>query len=161
MIEPTVIIRIFPGNQCFSRLALYQVELISILKSTKMKIFQTIQSIFTMLGIEKPMPSTRIFSINGRLALGFVIFAFTIVTSAMFFIYSAKFIMEYMQCFCALTAAAEIGLCFAAFVRQNQRLFHYIESMEMLINKSKVYFCYFQSILTEFNSRVSMKNSVK
>lgn len=45
--------------------------------------------------------------------------------------------MDYILCFCIITALIGIGLCFLAIALQKQQLFNYIESVEELINKSK------------------------
>lgn len=105
-------------------------------KLKKIKIFHTIRGHLTKLGI-KPTPSTRFISFNGKLLLGFLFFVFLITTCALFLIYLAKNIVEYMQCVCIFTALFEIGLCFSAIVVQRRRLFSYIRTMEKLVNKSK------------------------
>lgn len=98
--------------------------------------FQLIRGHLTMLGIE-PTPLTQKFPIDAKLILAFLNFAIAIGLSALFLVYSANAIMDYMQCFCLISASIELGLCFAAIVLQKQRLFNYIESVEKLINKSK------------------------
>lgn len=107
-----------------------------------MEIFITIQQILATLGIK----ATPTASFNGRLWLSFVLFAIAIVTSAVFLIYSAEVIMEYMQCFCIISALIEIGLCFTMIVLQKIRLFNYIDCMQKLINKSKYTICIWNKI---------------
>lgn len=101
-----------------------------------MIIFQAIRRDLTMIGIQ-PATSTRIISFNAKLLSGFLVCLLGITSSALFLIYSAVILMEFMQCFCILTALISLFLTFSSVVLQNKRLFNYIETMEELINKSK------------------------
>lgn len=103
-----------------------------------MKILQTTRKHLTILGIE-PKQSTGIFSLNWRLLLGFSLFADAIISTTLFLVYLANDIMDYILCFCVISALIELCFCFSLFVFQRQRLFNYIESMEKLINQSKFY----------------------
>lgn len=101
-----------------------------------MKIFEMIRKHLIVVGMESTQ-STRLNSFNGRLSMSFLLFINYITSSALFLIYSANLIIEFMQCFCIISALIEIGFCFAAIAVQKQLLFNYIESMEKLINKSE------------------------
>lgn len=104
-----------------------------------MRIFQAIRRYLTMLNIE-PGQSSRPFKFNGRLSLGFLLNFLGILLSAMFIKYSAEILMEFMQCFCIISALISLCLTFAAIVLQEHRLFNYIDSVEELINRRKCIF---------------------
>lgn len=82
------------------------------------------------------MQSTRIYQLNRKLLLGFLIFVSTIISIALFFVYLANTKLDYIQCFCTLSALCSIGLCFVAMVLQRMQLLQFFESIEELINKS-------------------------
>lgn len=102
-----------------------------------MKICQRIRHHLTMLGIE-PTKSSQTFPLNPRLLFGFLLFNSAVLSTALYLVYLVNSILEYIQCFCILTALIEMSLCFTVIVLQKWRLFDYIECMERLINKSKL-----------------------
>lgn len=104
----------------------------------KMKIFKKIRGHLKMLGIERTQ-STRIYSINGKLSIVFLSFALSIILSTLFVVYSAKVTMDYILCFCIISALIAMCFCFVAITLQKIRLFNYIECIEKLIKKSKFF----------------------
>lgn len=108
-----------------------------------MKIFQRIRKDLIILGI-KPTQSNQMYSFSRKLFLGYLLLILGVVSSALFVVYSANNIMDYMQCFCTISALLSVGLCFSAIVLQKMRLFNYIESTEELINTRKHCLCAFR-----------------
>lgn len=100
-----------------------------------MKICQIIRRHLTVLGIQPPK-SNQLLSFNPRISLGLLSFVCANILSALYLVYSANNILEYMRSVCVVTATTEVGFCFLAFVLQKRRLFDYMETMEKLINKS-------------------------
>lgn len=102
-----------------------------------MHIFQTNRKLLKMFGVE-PTQSTRLTSFNGKLTLGFLFVALSIILSALYLVYLAKTVMEFIQCFCLICTMSISGFSFAAIVLQNERFYNYIEKIEVLINRSKL-----------------------
>lgn len=99
----------------------------------KMEVLQSIRAHLKNLGIE----STRSTKFNGKLCLAFLSFVLSIILNVLFLLNSAKSVMDYILCFCIMTALLGIGLCFSAIAMQKVQLFKYIGIVEKLINQSK------------------------
>lgn len=108
-----------------------------------MKILQESQKYLKTLGIE-PTQSTHIYSFNGKLFVGFLVYASSIILNLLFLVYSFNSMMEFIQCICVVCALIVTGLCFFTIVLQKRQLFSLIESTEKMINGSK---CILSSVL--------------
>lgn len=111
----------------------------------KMRIFQRIQRQYAILGIR---PSKRWLQndlpFNGRIALGFSLFACLICSQFVYIIYVANDFMEYIECICSVSGAIITFVCFAAVVYRRTTLFDGIGDIEKLIDTSKTLSsCYF------------------
>lgn len=102
----------------------------------KMEIFQSIRRHLTLLGIV-PTKFSRIYPFNWPLFAGFSIFIFSIISSMLYLVYTANTIMEYIQCFCIISASIGIGIGFFTIVLKKMQWFDYIENFQELINKRK------------------------
>lgn len=120
-----------------------------------MEIFQTIRRHLTLLGIDATQSA-----LNWKLLLGFLLFGDVTIGCALYLVYLAETMIEYMQCFCVISGTIEIGLCFVATVLQKQLLFDYIDHVEKLINTSKfiwgVVFEKFIETLTKVNVKIML-----
>lgn len=101
-----------------------------------MKIFQAIRKQLAILGVE-PTQTSGTYKFNVKLSFGYALWAYGIISCALFIVYSADTATEYIQCFYGISALMEISLCFLALVLQKTLLFTQFENLEKFINKSK------------------------
>ena len=106
-------------------------------RAKKMKIFQIIQKQYAILGISSPNQSAQKNPSNERTTLGFLIFAWNIVSQFVYIFYVASGFMEYVDCISSTCAGIITFVCFAAIVFRKTTLFKNIENMEQLIDKSE------------------------
>ena len=102
-----------------------------------MKIFQTIQKQYAMMGISPTHPWTQKSLFNKKIAFGLLLFAYCIVSQMVFILHVASGFMEYMEAICSSSATVIMFICFVAIVLRKTKLFESIENIEKLIDTSE------------------------
>lgn len=103
-----------------------------------MKIFQTIQRQYAILGITSTSnESIGKYSFNRRMLLGFILFACTTASQLMYICCVANDFMEYIECVGVISGSIIVFVCFAAIAFKRILLFDNIDKMEKHIDSSK------------------------
>lgn len=105
----------------------------------RLKIFRVIQRHFTILGIHPTNQSNQKNPTNKRIVVGFLLFACFIPSQYVYFFYVASDFMEYMECFCSMSASMIIFINLLAIVFKKTLLFENIEKIEKLIETSELF----------------------
>lgn len=107
----------------------------------KMKIFQTIQRQYTMLGISSSNRLSQKYPFNSpRVLSGFLLFGCSLGSQFERISHVTSGFMEYMECMCEATAVVVTFVCFATIVFNSDLLFENITKIENLIDTSKTCF---------------------
>lgn len=102
-----------------------------------MKVFQTIQKQYAILGINSSNQFTLQLPISKRVFFGFSSFFYGIGSQFVYIYFVANGFMEYMDCICSISAAVIMCVCMAAVVFRKAILFECIDDIEKLINTSE------------------------
>lgn len=106
-----------------------------------MKIFQTFQKQFAILGISPdPNHSNRKYIFNEKLIFGFLLLGYMIVSQFVYIFYEANGFMEYVESICATSASTIVLACLANTVFRRALIFESIDNMETLIDTSRSFF---------------------
>lgn len=105
-----------------------------------MKIFETIQKQYAILGIISSRLSSQKYRFNEREFLGFLLFGYQIFSQFVYVFHEASGFMEYVVSICATSGTIIMFVCFAAIVFRKSTLFESIDNVETLIDKSECHF---------------------
>lgn len=103
----------------------------------RMKILQTVRNNYAILGISPLNQSNQRDSFSKKVFFGFCLFICLMVLQFVYVFYFANGFMEYMDCFCSISAGISIYTCYGAIVFRKTTLFDGIGIMEKLIDSSK------------------------
>lgn len=103
----------------------------------KMKIFQIVQKNYSWLGISA-YQSMQSYPFNGRILLGFFLFASSFIAHFVFIFATANDFMEYVEGICTASACIIICVCFTSIVFQMTAIFKCIYDIERIILKSEL-----------------------
>lgn len=101
-----------------------------------MKIFQTVQANYKLLGIS-PTQSSHHFPYNPKIFLSFVNFGLSMASYIMYLIQVAENFKEYIECVTTLSALFIIVVCYGAVVFNIKGTFENIDGMEKVIKMRK------------------------
>lgn len=99
-----------------------------------MKIFQTVQKYYAILGIS---PSNSKYPISERVFFGFLLFGCSATSQFVYIFHVANGLIEYMECVGSICGGIIIFVCFLAIVLRKTTLFKSIDSIEKLIDTSE------------------------
>lgn len=105
----------------------------------KMKIFQTVQKQYAIVGIESSSPSNQWIQkcpFNERILFGFLLFGCLILLQFVYLLHVASSFMEFMVAACSTSASITMFTCFAAIVYRKSTLFDCIVNGEKLQDTS-------------------------
>lgn len=105
-----------------------------------MKVFRTIQTELTILGISPSNQLAQQFPFSKRVLLGFQLFAWLMASQFVYIFHVANGFMEYMECVCSMSAGIIVLVDLAAIVFRTTLLFESIDKIEQLIDTSKTKF---------------------
>ena len=102
----------------------------------KMKVLQTSQKYFAILGIssEQSIQENRL---NRKLLMGSILLGHSFVTRLVYLIYLANSFDKYIECICSTIAVVVITTCFVSMVFRMSILYECIDNIENLIETSK------------------------
>lgn len=104
-----------------------------------MKIFQTVQKQYAIVGIESSSPSNQWIQkcpFNERILFGFLLFGCLILLQFVYLLHVASSFMEFMVAACSTSASITMFTCFAAIVYRKSTLFDCIVNGEKLQDTS-------------------------
>ena len=113
--------------------------------STKMKLFQSVQKSFAVLGIT-PNESIRTDPYNRNIWKSFIVYSLTNVLNFAFFFLEANSFREYTEILFVYSCTMTIFIGFAIAAIQKKKLFNYINNCEKTINESEFDFSRFETI---------------
>lgn len=102
-----------------------------------MKIFQTIQMQYEILGISSTNQSNQRYPADKRILHAFLLFGWLFFSHFVYIFHVASNFMEYMEGICTTSASVIIFVCFAVKVFGKPKLFGMIGSIEKMIDTSK------------------------
>ena len=102
-----------------------------------MKIFQTIQKQYVILGIGSSNHPTQKYPFNRRIVFGVFIFGILFTFQSMYIIREASGFMEYVECICTASGNIIIFICILAMILGKTKLYESIENIEKLIDTSQ------------------------
>lgn len=100
-----------------------------------MKLFQSIQKCFSILGI-----SSNQSRFNGRMVSAFIVFSLGVIISTISLFIGTKTFKEYTDEIYVACAAILFVILFTNMIRKMEKLFELIDSFEMLVEKSELKF---------------------
>lgn len=103
-----------------------------------MKIFQFLQTQYAIVGIVPPSDQSSKLNLFARRIVCNSLLCFTIVSQFVYIFYVANDFMEYVECVCAFSASTILFVWFLAIVHREATLFENIDSIEKLIDTSKM-----------------------
>lgn len=101
---------------------------------TKMKVFQTLQKQYEILGLSSSNQST---SFSKRVFFVFSLYAYLLASQFVYIYHVASGFMGYMECICATLSSIIMFVCFAAVAFRRSIFFNTIDNIENLIETSK------------------------
>lgn len=103
-----------------------------------MKIFQTVQSQYAILGITRSSNhSTQELPFNGKILFGFLLFGCLIISGLVYILHVASGFMEQMQGVSSILASTMMCICFVDIVLGKTTLFEIIDNVEKLLDASE------------------------
>lgn len=102
-----------------------------------MKMFDTIQNRYEVLGISPSNQWTQKLSFNGRVQFGFTLFGYVFASQFVYTFLVANGFMEYMECTSSILAGFVMFMCFVAIVLRRTLLFETIGNAEKILDTSK------------------------
>lgn len=103
----------------------------------KIKIFQTIQRQYEILGISSTNQSNQKYSAEKRVFHGFLLFGCLLASQFVYIFHVASGFMEYVNCTCSIFATSIMFVCFAAIVCRKTTFFESIDNIEKFIKTSE------------------------
>lgn len=122
-----------------------------------MKIFQTIQTQYSILGVCPPNQSTQKFSVIWRYLVGFSLFVYLILSQFLYMVHVASGFMEYVQLICAISGTLLLFFGLAAIGFRKSTLFEIIDRIEKLIATSETTI---NHLFFEFNFILRIKRNL-
>lgn len=101
-----------------------------------MKLFQTIQNKFAILGISSHQ-STQEQPFNQRIILVYLIYGCSCILSNVYLFRKAQTVEEYTNCIYIATATTMLTLFFSIVVYKMPKLFKYIENVENIVERGE------------------------
>lgn len=105
-----------------------------------MKIFQTIQAQYAILGVSSSNHSTRKYMFSTRVLFGFLLIGCTIVSHFLYIFYVANDFMKYVASICVASGTTLTFVSLAAIVFRKAQLFGCIDIIEKFIDTSECHF---------------------
>ena len=105
-------------------------------KEEKMKVLQTSQKYFAIMGISSEQSNQK-YPMNAKILIGFIVLGYSFVAHLVYLIYIANTFDKYIECICATVAMAVITTCFLSMVFGMNLLLESIDNIEKLIETSK------------------------
>lgn len=102
----------------------------------KMKIFQTIQKKFALVGISKA-PAAQSESFNWRLLMSFISLYSEFITILLYIMLEAETFAEYIQLAFLLSLTVQITFDLSIIIIKTKKMFELIDHFESIINTSK------------------------
>lgn len=103
---------------------------------TKLKIFQSTQKNFFIVGINRSLMVLK-YPFNGRILLGYLILILSIICNLMFTVYEAKTFAEYTHSIYMGSLAVLISLVLLITLLNVKEIFNTINDCESLANTNK------------------------
>lgn len=101
-----------------------------------MIVFESVQKHYATLGITSSHQWTQKFPLSPRVLLGFLLFAYLIVSQLVYIFFVADDFMEYVECVTATSGSSIIFVCFMAIVFRKETMFKCIAIIEKFIDTS-------------------------
>lgn len=108
-----------------------------VFSESKMKVFQTIQKQFAILGISSPRPPIQKYPFNERIYFGFLLFGCSTVSKFVYIFHVASGFIEYVECVSVISGSIIIIVCFGAIVFRKSTIFESVDLMEKLLDASE------------------------
>lgn len=102
-----------------------------------MKIFETIQTYYAILGICSTDQRTQQYPFSERIFFGFLLCGCNIISQFVYTSHVANGFIEYIECICSAFGAIIVFVCFATIFAKRTILFKTIDRIEQLIGTSK------------------------
>lgn len=102
-----------------------------------MRIFETLQEKYTVLGVSPSQHSTQGHALNAKTLFGFLLFGSSLISILLFISYVANNFMEYVQSICVFCGTIVLFVCFASIVFEMDIFCGIIVDIEKLIDSSK------------------------
>lgn len=99
-----------------------------------MKIFQIVRKQYAIVGLCSPSDHPH----NGKILVGFLLFACNLASHMVYIYRVADGFMEYMTCICSISATFTMFVCYAAFVYRKAKLFNCADELGELVETSKM-----------------------
>lgn len=122
-------------------------------ENAKLKIFNIIQTQYSVLGISRASNQTT----DNRVLRGFLLFVWLFISHFAYTFHVANEFMEYVQGVCTTSASAIAFVCFTSRVFTKTTLFESIDSIEKIIETSEPIFKLFS--LTSVDKYVELNEN--
>lgn len=104
----------------------------------KMKVLQTVQKNFAVLGINPKRINPKQSKSDGKIVMTWLILSLATTSSAIFLLVEAKTFQEYTNNIYSTSAGAVLATTFTIVIFKMEKLFESIDSLEDIIDKSEL-----------------------
>lgn len=123
-----------------------------------MEIFQVLRRKLMLLSINP----NELHRFNWKIQMSFLMLGYSILSNIVFIFFTANVtLMDRVKVFCIISELTKLGICLAAVVQRQKKLFGIIENVEKLANESKLYInlCFWNKFEKKISSGLKYETS--